>query len=100
MVFVRSHKVSLTSISFASMNFARAVAATKFVNVFSSGIATLIFMWQGLVDYRLGIILAISMFAGAFVGAHYATKMNEVWLRRIFVTTVFILAIKMLFDFS
>jgi hypothetical protein len=39
------------------------------------------------------------MFAGAFVGAHYATKLNEVWLRRIFVATVFILAIKMLFDF-
>jgi uncharacterized membrane protein YfcA len=92
--------LTATFVAFGSMNFARAVAATKFVNVFSSGIATLIFMWQGLVDYRLGIILAISMFAGAFVGAHYATKMNEVWLRRIFVTTVFILAIKMLFDFS
>jgi uncharacterized membrane protein YfcA len=85
-------------VAFASMSFGGAVAATKFVNVFSSGIATLIFMWQGLVDYRLGIFLAISMFAGAFVGAHYATKMNEAWLKRIFVATVFILAIKMLFD--
>lgn len=90
--------LTATFVAFASMNFGRAVAATKFVNVFSSGIATLIFMWQGLVDYRLGIFLAVSMFAGAFVGAHYATKMNEVWLKRIFVATVLILAIKMLFD--
>jgi uncharacterized membrane protein YfcA len=87
-------------VAFASMSFAGAVATTKFINVFSSGIATLIFMWQGLVDYSLGIILAVSMFAGAYVGAHYATKMNEIWLKRIFVTTVFVLALKMLFDFS
>jgi len=81
------------------MSFTGAVATTKFVNVFSSGIATLIFMWQRLVDYRLGILLAVTMFVGAFVGAHYATKMNEVWLKRIFLTTVFILGIKMLVDF-
>jgi uncharacterized membrane protein YfcA len=92
--------LTATFVAFASMSFGGAVATTKFINVFSSGIATLIFMWQGLVDYRLGIFLAVSMFAGAFVGAHYATKMNEVWLKRIFVTTVFVLAIKMLLDLT
>ena len=86
-------------VAFAAMNFGESVAATKLINVFSSGIATLIFMWQGLVDYRLGIFLAVAMFAGAYVGAHYASKMNEIWLKRIFVTTVFVLALKMLFDF-
>ena len=86
-------------VAFAAMTFAESVAATKFINVFSSGIATLVFMWQGLVDYRLGIFLAVSMFAGAYVGAHYASKMNEIWLRRIFLATVFVLAIKTLSDF-
>ncbi len=92
--------LTVVLVTFAAMSFTESVAATKFINVFSSGIATLIFMWQGLVDYRLGIFLAVSMFAGAYVGAHYATKMNEVWLKRIFVATVLILAIKTLFDFS
>jgi len=91
--------LTATFVAFASMSFSGAVATTKFVNVFSSGVATLIFMWQRLVDYRLGIFLAVTMFAGAFVGAHFATKMNEVWLKRIFISTVFILAIKMIFDF-
>ena len=91
--------LTATFVAFASMSFTGAVATTKFINVFSSGIATLIFMWQRLVDYRLGAVLAISMFLGAFVGAHYATKVNEVWLKRIFLTTVLILGIKMLFDF-
>jgi uncharacterized membrane protein YfcA len=86
-------------VAFAAMSFGESVAATKLINVFSSGIATLIFMWQGLVDYRLGIFLAVAMFAGAYVGAHYASRMNEIWLRRIFVATVLVLAVKMLFDF-
>jgi uncharacterized membrane protein YfcA len=86
-------------ITFSGMTFVESVGATKLINVFSSGIATLIFMWQRLVDYRLGIILAIAMFAGAFVGAHFAVKMNEIWLKRIFLTTVFLLAVKTLVDF-
>ena len=55
-------------------------------------------MWQGLVDYRLGIILAVTMFAGAYAGAHFVTKLNDLWIKRIFLSTVFLLAIKTLFD--
>lgn len=91
--------LTATLVTFAAMSFTESVAATKFINVFSSGIATLIFMWQGLVDYKLGIFFGVSMFVGAFVGAHYATKMNELWLKRIFLTTVMILAVKTLVDF-
>jgi len=86
-------------VAFSGMTFTESVGVTKFINVFSSGIATLIFMWQGLVDYKLGLILAIAMFAGAFVGAHFAIKMSELWLRRIFLTTVFLLAAITLIDF-
>lgn len=80
------------------MTFTEAVASTKLINVFSSVVATLVFAWQGLIDYRLGVILGVTMFVGAYVGAHYATKMNDVWLRRIFLFAVFLLAIKTLYD--
>ena len=86
-------------IAFGGMSYSGSIASTKLINVFSSGIATIVFMWQGLVDYTLGIILAVAMFVGAFVGAHYATKLNELWLRRIFLATVLLLAIKTLSDF-
>lgn len=81
------------------MRYGEAVASTKLINVFSSLIATIVFMWQGLVDYKLGLIIGSAMFAGAYVGAHYATKLNDVWLRRIFLTTVLLLAAKTLYDF-
>ncbi len=80
------------------MRYGEAVASTKLINVFSSSIATAIFMWQGLVDYQLGLMLGAAMFIGAYVGAHYATKLNDLWLRRIFLLTVFLLAIKTLYD--
>ena len=81
------------------MQYTEAIASTKLINVFSSLVATAVFMWQGLVDYKLGIILGLTMFVAAYVGAHYVTKLNDVWLRRIFLTTVFLLAIKTLYDF-
>ncbi|CAN5260243.1 TSUP family transporter [soil metagenome] len=80
------------------MRYGEAVASTKLINVFSSAIATAIFMWQGLVDYKLGLMLGAAMFTGAYVGAHYATKLNDLWLRRIFLFTVFLLAIKTVYD--
>lgn len=86
-------------IAFLGLTFTEAVASTKLINVVSSSIATAVFIWQGLVDYTLGFILGITMFAAAYLGAHYATKLNDIWLKRIFLTTVFVLAIKTIFDF-
>ncbi|MEZ5427420.1 MAG: sulfite exporter TauE/SafE family protein [Pyrinomonadaceae bacterium] len=86
-------------VAFLGMTFTEAVAGTKLINVFSSLIATIIFMWQGLVDYRLGAILAVIMFTAAFVGAKTVTKLNDLWLKRIFLATVLLLAVKTIFDF-
>lgn len=86
-------------VAFFGLTFTEAVASTKFINVFSSLVATVIFMWQGLVDFHLGLILAVTMFVAAYVGAKTVTKLNDVWLKRIFITTVLILALKTIFDF-
>ena len=66
------------------MTYVQAVANTKPVDVFSSLVATLIFMWRGIVDYRLGLILAVVMFIGAIIGARVALKLDNLWLRRVF----------------
>ena len=86
-------------VGFFGMTFTESVASTKLINVFSSSIASLIFIWQGLVDYKLGAILAVTMFIGAYIGAYTVTKLNDVWLKRIFIATVLILAIKTILDF-
>jgi len=78
------------------VRFVEAVATTKVVNVFSSLVATLVFMWAGLIDYRLGALLAVVMFAGAFVGARVALRLGERHLRAAFLATVVALALKIL----
>ncbi|MCP6762110.1 MAG: sulfite exporter TauE/SafE family protein [Fischerella sp. CENA71] len=74
------------------MTFVEAIATTKVINVFSSFVATLIFIQQGIVDYHLGIILGISMFIGGIIGGGIALKLSNVWLQRIYLTVVAILA--------
>ena len=61
-------------VAFFGMTFSESVAATKFINVFSSSIATAVFMWQGLVDYRLGMVLGVTMFVGGYIGAQVYTS--------------------------
>jgi uncharacterized membrane protein YfcA len=79
------------------LSFLQAVATTKVINIFSSLVATAIFAIRGVVDYKLGLILGLTMFVGALVGGHVAMRLSPVWLRRIFVVAVVMLAVKMLF---
>jgi uncharacterized membrane protein YfcA len=93
--------LTVAYITLFGMTFVEAVALTKVINVVSSLIATLIFMGYGLIDYPLGLILGAAMFMGAVVGARAALRLNNIWLRRIFVTTVIGLALKtLLYDFA
>lgn len=78
------------------MTFVKAVAATKLINIFSSGVATIVFMGHGLVNYRLGAILGAAMFVGALIGARYAIRLGNAWLRRIYLAAVWLLGLKML----
>jgi uncharacterized membrane protein YfcA len=84
-------------VAFFRLSFVEAVATTKLINVFSSGIATIVFMWKHLVDYHLGSILAFTMFLGALLGARFAIRLGNEWLRRIFLTAVWALGLKTLF---
>jgi uncharacterized membrane protein YfcA len=81
---------------FFGMTFLQAVATTKVINLFSSGIATVVFIWRDVVDLKLGIILGIAMFLGALLGGRIALLLSTVWLRRIFIAAVLGLAAKML----
>ena len=79
------------------MTFTEAIATTKLINIFSSGIAAAIFMGRGLVDYRLGAILGVTMFVGALLGARYAQRLSNLWLQRIYLAAIWLLGLKMLF---
>lgn len=78
------------------MPFLRAVATTKVINVASSLVATVIFAFRGAVDWPLGLMLSAVMYAGATVGAKWTLRLDERWIRRLFVITVLLLSFKAL----
>jgi uncharacterized membrane protein YfcA len=83
------------------MTFIRAVATTKVINVVSSLVATIVFARLELIDYRLGIPLGVTMFLGATLGGYVALRLKNVWLRRVFLLTVIVLALKtLLYDIA
>jgi uncharacterized membrane protein YfcA len=81
------------------MTFLQSMATTKIINVFSSAVATGIFLWRGVVDIKLGLILGVAMFFGALLGGRVVLRLSSIWLRRIFVAAVLSLAVKMLLPF-
>jgi uncharacterized membrane protein YfcA len=80
------------------LTFVEAIATTKLINVFSSLVATIIFAAQGIINYQLGILLGIIMFVGGIAGSLLALRLDNRWLRRIFLITVNVLALKILVD--
>jgi uncharacterized membrane protein YfcA len=90
--------LTATFVAMFRMSFLEAIATTKLINSFSSGIATVIFMRRGIVDYRLGLILGVTMFVGALLGGKFARRLGQVWLRRIYLTAVWLLGLKTLID--
>lgn len=81
---------------FFGLTFLQSVATTKVINIFSSGIATAIFVYRGIVELKLGFLLGLVMFVGALLGGRIALSVSSKWLRRIFIAAVFCLAVKML----
>ena len=78
------------------MTFIEAIAVTKVLDIFSSVVATAVFAFRGLVDWRLGLILGLASFVGAALGAVLARNMSNVLLCRIFLVAVIALAVKTL----
>lgn len=83
---------------FFHMTFLESIAATKLLNLFSSGVAVAVFAWRGIVDFKLGVILGLAMFLGGVLGGTIALKINSAWLRRIFIIAVLALAARMLYE--
>lgn len=78
-------------------NFLQVAYITKIFNIFSSLVASVFFYYHGLIDFSVGIPLALSMSSGAFLGAKLAIAKGNLWIRNLFIIAVLLLAIKLLF---
>ena len=78
------------------LNFLQTAFITKVFNIFSSFIACGLFYYHGLIDFSVGIPLAISMSVGAFFGSKLAILKGSLWVRNLFILFAIALAIKLI----
>ncbi len=71
-------------VTFFGMTFIESVAVTKVLNVFSSLVATAVFVVRGLIDWKLGLILSLVSFVAAALGAVLARNQSNALLRQVF----------------
>jgi uncharacterized membrane protein YfcA len=83
---------------FFAYSFLEAIALSRLMNVVSSVVAAGLFAWFGTVNWTLSLSLGLVAFAGAYVGARLARKLPLIWLRRVFIAAVALMALKTLAD--
>ena len=88
--------LSCVFILFFGFNFLQAAFITKIFNIFSSSAACAFFYHHGLIDFSVGIPLAVSMSSGAFLGAKLAVMKGNLWVKKVLIIAVIVLAIKLL----
>lgn len=47
-----------------------------------NGVAVLIFIFSGIVDWQAGAMMVLAAIAGGYLGAHYAQKLPKIWVKR------------------
>lgn len=74
------------------------VTATNKIPWFAGSIVVLyVFIRAGMVHYPFAVTLFFGMLAGGWLGAHWAVKKGDLWVKRAFAVFVVISAIQLIF---
>lgn len=85
-------------IYFFGLTMIKANATELFSYSIFSLSAVLIYAFNGIIDYRVGVIFFLGMLVGGYLGAHTAIKKGDKWVKLIFLIIVFASAIKILLN--
>jgi len=84
---------------FMGLDFVNAAGSSKLLNLTSNIAALLVFLAFGTVNFSYGIIMALSMIAGAYVGTRVALSKGTGFVRLLFIVVTAVLIIKNMYDF-
>lgn len=77
--------------------FIESAGTRKIISIIVSITALIVFIFANIVNYLFAITLLISLGIGSYLGATYAIKKGEKWVRNLFIIIVAVMAIKLLF---
>lgn len=85
---------NLLGMSLVMINSVKALVTGLFLTI-----SLVTFIVSGNVDWMVGLILAVGSGIGAWLGSNFAVSKGDVWIKRILVVTVVIMAGKLLLGF-
>lgn len=80
-------------------DFLRSAGNAKFLNFGSNIGALTLFIFLGKVDYTIGLIMAVSMIIGSFVGSQFAIKKGVGYVKVLFIVITILLLLKNIYDY-
>ena len=80
------------------LTFIQSAATLKIASVFMTVTAATIFSLHHAVNYALGAAMFAGCLIGSYLGAHYAERIGDVWVKRMFTAFIIIAVIKLIFS--
>ncbi|MEM6597993.1 MAG: TSUP family transporter [Cyanobacteria bacterium P01_C01_bin.69] len=87
-------------LSLWSLNFLKATGTTKVINLMTNVTALITFAASGNIDYSKGLLGALGVGLGSYIGATFATKKGAKIIKPLFVAVTVSLIVKLLFDYA
>lgn len=85
-------------VGLAGMDLLHSNAVKVSIIAFYTVISLAIFLFKGMVNFRVGFILALGNMAGGYLGAKFSIVKGNSWLRWVLAIVVTVSALKMLID--
>jgi uncharacterized membrane protein YfcA len=74
---------------------------TNYIKVFAAivytSVAVLVFAWEDKIIWKIGLVLAIGQGLGGWFASRWSVEKGDVWIKRVLVVAVILLAIKLWF---
>ncbi len=84
-------------IHFYGQTFLQSAGTRKISGTVGTITAVIVYIAAGAIIYELAVPMLISGIFGAWIGAHYAIKKGDAWVRKLFMVVAAILAMSLLF---
>jgi len=85
-------------ILFFGLSIVKASATELFSYSIFSFLSVIIFAFNKIIDYRIGVVLFLGMMLGGYLGAHTAIKKGNKWTKTVFAIVIILSAFKILLN--
>lgn len=86
---------TLLLVSLFGQTFIQAAATRKIAMVVISALASLVFIISGAVIWPFAVALLFGTSVGSYLGAHYANRIGNLWIKRMFFAVILALALSL-----